>query len=404
MAEDDSQKVRTVVAAILKAHTDEKPLVSEPHEPATALPKKTEAPPIPPAILRVKPATALPKKTEAPPTPPAILRKLLVVLVVVILGGGLYHVGKGWFEKPPAPPSPVTEIRSSTPPGIEESASTVTTPARQESAAKSPSLTPTPPGVEESASTVTTPARQESTAKSPSLPPLQTIHGWSAQQVRGLQQQTAQALKISVEFQDNLKDGGQGPVMVVIPGGRFQVGSPPEEWERGDDERQHEVEVAPFALGKYEVTFEEYDRFAKATGRFKPADQGWGRGRRPVISVSWVDAMDYADWLSRADRAAYRLPTEAEWEYAARAGTTTPFLFRHHDHNEAGQLQWQLRLWRGTKRRVSANDHRGWPVSTQCLGTARHARQMSGNGPVREYDEKYVVAPNGVCVSDLQFQ
>ena len=132
---------------------------------------------------------------------------------------------------------------------------------------------------------------------------------------------------VTLEFQDALKDGSQGPVMVVIPAGRFQMGSPLDEPERRDDERQHEVEVAPFSLGKYEVTFEEYDRFATATKREKPSDESWGRGRRPVINVTWVDAVAYAEWLSRQTGQTYRLPTEAEWEYAARAGTTTPFCF-----------------------------------------------------------------------------
>jgi len=127
------------------------------------------------------------------------------------------------------------------------------------------------------------------------------------------------------EFQDKLKDGTLGPKMVVIPAGTFLMGSPPDEPGRGKNERQHEVEINPFAIGKYEVTFDEYDRFAEATGREKPADEGWGRGRQPVINVSWYDAVAYAEWLSAQTDQQYRLPTEAEWEYAARAGTQTAY-------------------------------------------------------------------------------
>jgi formylglycine-generating enzyme required for sulfatase activity len=125
-------------------------------------------------------------------------------------------------------------------------------------------------------------------------------------------------------FRDKLKDGGSGPEMVWIPAGSFRMG----DIQGGghyDEKPVHRVSVNRFAMGKYEVTFAEYDKFAEATGRSKPDDDGWGRGNRPVINVSWHDATAYAKWLSKQTGKQYRLPTEAEWEYAARAGTETKY-------------------------------------------------------------------------------
>jgi formylglycine-generating enzyme required for sulfatase activity/serine/threonine protein kinase len=123
---------------------------------------------------------------------------------------------------------------------------------------------------------------------------------------------------------DRLQDGTLGPKMVVIPAGRFQMGDI--QGGGGSNEQPvHWVSVQRFAMSQYEITFAEYDKFAEATGRRKPNDSGWGRGNRPVVDVSWNDATAYAEWLSQQTGQHYRLPTEAEWEYAARAGTTTKY-------------------------------------------------------------------------------
>jgi formylglycine-generating enzyme required for sulfatase activity len=114
------------------------------------------------------------------------------------------------------------------------------------------------------------------------------------------------------------------PEMVLIPAGSFRMGDLN---GGGDDDEKpvHRVDVAAFGLGKFEVTFAQYDAFARATNRALPNDGGWGRGSRPVINVSWDDAQAYVKWLSSKTGTAFRLPTEAEWEYAARAGTTTKY-------------------------------------------------------------------------------
>jgi formylglycine-generating enzyme required for sulfatase activity len=117
------------------------------------------------------------------------------------------------------------------------------------------------------------------------------------------------------------------PEMVELPPGEFLMGSPDSEKEQGSNEGpQHKVKINyRLAMGKYEATFAEWDACEAAKVCPHADDRGWGRGLRPVIKVSWNDAQTYIRWLNGLTGQTYRLPSEAEWEYAARAGTTTPF-------------------------------------------------------------------------------
>jgi len=137
------------------------------------------------------------------------------------------------------------------------------------------------------------------------------------------------------------------PEMVMIPAGSFTMGSPASERVPSENP-QHLVTIArPFAAGKSEVTFNEWDACVRDGGcSHKPDDRGWGRGLRPVIYVSWDDAQQYVQWLSRKTARNYRLLSEAEWEYVARAGSTTAY--SHGDSiitpQQANYYTWQTTL------------------------------------------------------------
>jgi len=121
-------------------------------------------------------------------------------------------------------------------------------------------------------------------------------------------------------FRASLSGGGAGPTMVELRADSFEMGSGSTS-QNFDERPRHSVNLPRFAISKHEVTFDQYDRFARSSGRRRPADAGWGRGTRPVVNVSWDDAVAYIRWLSKQSGHDYRLPTEAEWEFAARSGS-----------------------------------------------------------------------------------
>jgi len=137
--------------------------------------------------------------------------------------------------------------------------------------------------------------------------------------------------------------------MVPIPGGTYMMGSPDKEPGRQPDEGpQHPVTIRPFWMGKMEVTWDEYDLYWKPDLLPKPekptppyADETFGHGREgnPVLCITHHAAMQYCQWLSDKTGKTYRLPTEAEWEWAARAGTTTPYFFGD-DATQLGDYAW----------------------------------------------------------------
>jgi formylglycine-generating enzyme required for sulfatase activity len=173
----------------------------------------------------------------------------------------------------------------------------------EDEVATTPSPTPTPASRPDDSVPFTPPAAKPDTSPAPPPPPPLST------------------------YRDKVSGNGQGPQMVRLPGATFVMGSD----RGGDDERPtRKVTVAPFSIGIHEVSFAEYDKFARATKRERPRDE-WGRGSQPVVNVSWEDADAYTKWLSKETGQTYRLPTEAEWEYAARGGATGDFWWAEYD-------------------------------------------------------------------------
>jgi len=130
---------------------------------------------------------------------------------------------------------------------------------------------------------------------------------------------------IPTYLQDTLKNGSLGPKLAIIPKGIGVVGGKELISFKNHSPEHKVIATEGFAMGVTEVTFKEYDAFCKSTFTECPDDNGWDRDSQPVINVTWLDAMVYTEWLSEQTNQIYRLPSEAEWEYAARGGTSTNY-------------------------------------------------------------------------------
>ena len=185
---------------------------------------------------------------------------------------------------------------------------------------------------------------------------------------------------------DTFKECANCPQMIVVPAGSFVMGSPDSEEGHSEAEApQHMVTFArAFAVGQFAVTFEEWDACVAAGGckKYRPADEGWGRGRQPVINVSWDDAELYVTWLSSRTGKAYRLLSEAEFEYVTRAGTTTPFWWGASISTEQANYDGRETYGGGLAGGRAREDDRCQLVRGQSVGTLPSAwqRRRVGRG------------------------
>ena len=163
-------------------------------------------------------------------------------------------------------------------------------------------------------------------------------------------------------------DYGDEIIMVYIPAGQFIMGSNNGE---NDEKPPHNVYLDAYWMGKHEVTFAQFDKYCEETVRERPADRDWGRGKRPVINVSWDDARAYCDWLSKKNGLGFNLPTEAQWEKSARGIDKRKYPWGNHEPYHDGK-------WYANYRARDSRDKRG---EDGALYTAPVGSYLHGSSP-----------------------